>query len=164
VCEEWEAATRAASEAGIRTVNLRIGIVLMNGEGVLAKLVPMFRLGAGGVLGDGRQWMSCVAREDLIRTIRFLLTAEGVSGPVNGVGPEPVTNRQFTETLARVLHRPAVLPAPAFALKLALGADMARELLLSGQRAIPQRLQQAGFRFQYDTFEAALRGELQVPR
>jgi uncharacterized protein (TIGR01777 family) len=127
-------------------VRLRTGIVLDRSGGALKKQLPLFRLGLGGTLGSGAQWMSLISHHDLIRAIVFLLSAD-VTGPVNLVGPAPVTNRTFTSTLARALHRPAVIPAPSLALRVVLGTEMANELLLSSQRVEPRVLTAAGFDF-----------------
>lgn len=156
VCREWEAATEPAARAGIRVVHLRIGVVLHRDGGALASMLPVFRLGVAGRLGDGRQYISWIARDDLVGAILFLIGRDDVSGPVNACSPQPVTNAEFTRTLAAVLKRPAVLPAPAFALKLALG-EMADEMLLSSIRAVPAKLQAAGFVFAYPELEHALR-------
>ena len=156
VCRDWEAATKPAADAGIRVVNLRFGVILSAAGGALAKMLPPFRLGAGGVLGDGRQWMSWIALDDALGVIARALTDETLRGPVNVVAPQPVTNREFTGTLARVLRRPAVFPVPAFVLRLALG-EMADALLLSSQRVEPAKLAAAGYPFRFSKFEEALR-------
>jgi uncharacterized protein len=156
VCRRWEQATLPAADAGIRVVNTRLGVVLSRRGGALSTMLPVFRLGLGGTLGGGRQYMSWIALDDVVGAMRHLLRADGVAGPVNVVAPAPVTNREFTETLRRVLRRPAVLPAPAFALRLLLG-EMADEMLLSSTRARPERLTASGYRFQYPALEAALR-------
>lgn len=159
VCRAWEAETAVASEAGIRVVTLRIGLVLGQG-GLLARLAPLFRMGLGGRLGDGHQWMSWVSLEDLLGIATFALETDGLSGPVNAVGPAPVRNAEFTRTLARALHRPAFVPVPAFAARLALGTQMADELLLSSIRVQPAALLAAGYRFHHETLEAALGASL----
>jgi len=156
VCQAWEAATRPASDRGIRVVNLRFGMVLSGEGGALRAMLPAFKLGIGGVIGSGRQYMSWIAMDDLIGAIRFLLGDESLSGPVNMVSPHPVTNTEFTKTLGRLLHRPAIIPVPAFAVRLALG-EMADALLLASQRVEPARLLDAGFSFQYPGLEAALK-------
>lgn len=157
---DWEAELAPAHAAGIRTAAMRFGIVLAPGGGALAKMLPPFRLGLGGPLGSGRQVMSWIALADAVAAVRFLLAADGLAGPVNFTAPGAVTNREFAAALGRVLHRPAVLPAPAFALRLLLGRDMANELLLGGARIAPSRLLAAGFRFRYPDLESALRGIL----
>jgi uncharacterized protein (TIGR01777 family) len=159
VCRAWEESTRPAREAGVRVAHLRTGVVLSAKGGALAKMLTPFRLGVGGVLGDGSQFMSCIALEDLVRAIVHVLTNEGVDGPVNGVGPQAVTNREFTKALGRVLRRPTLLPVPAAVLKLALG-EMADELLLASTRVRPAALEAAGFEFVYPTVEDALRAAL----
>lgn len=159
VCRQWEEATQAAQRAGIRVVHVRFGVVLGNGPGALGKMLPIFRLGLGGRLGSGRQWMSWVSLEDAIAVVLFVLEHSELAGPVNLTAPNPVTNAQFTRALARQLHRPALLPAPAFALRLALG-EMANEALLSSERAFPTKLLAAGFRFAHPTIEDALAASL----
>jgi uncharacterized protein (TIGR01777 family) len=159
LCRAWEEAAEPARAAGIRVVHLRCGLVLGNTGGALARMLPIFRLGLGGPLGNGRQWMSWIALADLIAAVRFLLAAENLSGPINLVAPEPVTNAGFARAIGRALNRPAILPAPAFALRLAFG-EMADEALLSGAKVFPRRLLQAGFPFRYPTIDAALRTAL----
>jgi hypothetical protein len=155
LCLDWEAASFAASRAGIPVLHLRTGVVLSPGQGALARLVPLFRLGLGGRLGSGRQWMSWISLTDLTRAILFLLAGPPVSGPVNLTAPNPVTNLQFTHTLARQLHRPVFLPVPAPLLRLALG-QMADETLLASARAYPARLSTAGFTFTHPLLASAL--------
>lgn len=159
LCRQWEDAARPAVDAGIRVVHLRFGVVLGPGPGALAKMVPIFRLGLGGRLGSGRQWMSWISLADAIAAIVFALRTPTLVGPVNITAPNPVTNQHFTRALAGILHRPALLPAPAFALRLALGS-VADEALLSSARVFPSRLNVAGFqfihRFVEDAFTAAL--------
>jgi len=159
VGREWEAASAAAIVRGIRVVNVRIGIVLSPAGGALAKMLTPFRLGLGGVIGGGAQWMSWISLEDAIGVIRHALATDTLRGPINTVAPSPVTNAEFARTLARVLWRPAVIPMPAFALRLALG-EMADELLLSSTRAVPARLQADGFAFHHLTLEGAIRSVL----
>lgn len=156
VCEDWERATEPARKAGIRVVNLRIGIVLSPKGGALARMLPPFSLGLGGRLGHGRQFMSWISLPDLSAVILRALTDPGLSGPVNAVAPEPVSNREFTRTLGSVLNRPAFLPMPAFAARLAFG-ELAEALLLAGAKVRPGKLQAAGFTFQHPTLESALR-------
>lgn len=153
LCGEWEAAAEPASRAGIRVVHLRFGVVLARG-GALAKMFPAFRVGLGGRLGSGRQWMSWIALDDAVSAVRFLLTSE-VSGPFNLCAPAPVTNAEFTRALAGVLHRPAFLAVPGFALRAAFG-QMADEALLASARVHPTRLTQAGFSFAQPRLDAAL--------
>ncbi|MEM8864024.1 MAG: TIGR01777 family oxidoreductase [Planctomycetota bacterium] len=158
-CIAWEAATQPAWEAGIRVAQMRVGLVLTEEGGLLGKVLPLFKLGLGSVLGSGEQSMSWIARQDLVRAFVKVLEDESLHGAVNGVAPNAVTNRQFTKTLGDVLNRPTFLPAPAFALRLAAG-EMADELLLSGAHVQPTRLQQAGFEFELPELEAALRSIL----
>jgi hypothetical protein len=159
LCREWEAAATPAAQAGVRVVHMRFGVVLAPGAGALAMMLPIFRLGLGGRLGSGKQWMSWISLSDLVAAVRFLLESPSLHGAVNLVASHPVTNSQFTRTLARLLHRPAVLPAPAFALRLALG-QMADEALLSSTRVRPSMLINAGFGFTQPTIEAALNSAL----
>jgi uncharacterized protein len=159
VGREWEAASAAAIARGIRVVNLRFGVVLGAGGGALASMLPPFRLGLGGVIGGGAQWMSWIALDDAIGVIRHALSADVLRGPVNAVAPTPVTNAEFTRTLGRVLGRPTVLPVPALAVRLALG-EMADELLLGSLRVMPARLQTSGYQFRQPTLESALRATL----
>jgi uncharacterized protein (TIGR01777 family) len=156
VCREWEAATQTAVERGIRVVNLRIGVVLSPLGGALAKMLTPFKLGAGGVIGSGRQYMSWIALDDVVRAFHFALTNQSLLGPVNAVAPNPVTNRDFTRTLGRVLSRPTVFPMPAFAARLAFG-EMADALLLASTRVEPARLLAGSFIFRYPDLEGALR-------
>jgi uncharacterized protein (TIGR01777 family) len=155
VCQNWEAATAAASESGVRVVRLRTGIVLAKNGGALARQLPLFRLGLGGRLGDGRQYFSWVSLVDLVGIIVGVITLDALEGPVNATAPTPVTNAEMTRALGRALHRPAVLPVPRRALRLALGRDMAGELLGS-QRVLPARLQGVGHRFAHPEIATAL--------
>jgi uncharacterized protein (TIGR01777 family) len=159
VCRAWEAAARPAVEAGIRVVHLRFGVVLAAGAGALGKMTPLFRLGLAGRLGSGGQWMSWIALEDLTAAVGFILKSPEIVGAVNLTAPHPVTNSEFTRAMGRVLHRPALLPAPAFALRLAVG-QMADEALLSSARVMPSRLTAAGFQFARPTIESALAAAL----
>jgi uncharacterized protein (TIGR01777 family) len=159
VCRDWEAAAEPAREAGLRVVHPRIGLVLSADGGALARMLPAFRLGLGGRIGSGRQWMSWIALDDLVGLIHHALFDESWSGPVNAVSPAPTRNAEFTRVLARVLRRPSVLPAPAAALRLALG-EMARELLLGGSLVRSIVLPGSGFRFLLPELEGALRFEL----
>lgn len=154
-CKAWEAEVRRAEEGGIRTVRLRIGIVLGEDGGALAKMLPPFRWGLGGPLGSGRQWMSWVHLKDVIGLIHFLLEKKEASGAFNAAAPNPVTMSEFARTLGRVLHRPAFFPAPAFLLRILLG-EMA-ELLLTGQRVLPTRALEMGYPFRFPELEPALR-------
>jgi uncharacterized protein (TIGR01777 family) len=156
---DWEGATAPIGDAGVRVVLLRTGIVLSQTGGALAKLLPIFRLGGGGPLGSGTQWMSWITLDDHVRAMEHLLFAEGMRGAVNLTAPAPVRNADFAATLGRVLGRPAVLPVPAFALELLYG-EMARATLLAGQRVMPAALASAGFQFEAPTLEGALRSVL----
>jgi uncharacterized protein (TIGR01777 family) len=154
LCAAWEAATRPAEDAGIRVVHLRTAMVLGRDGGALAKLAPLFRLGLGGRLGSGRQWMSWVSEADAVSATLFALGNLGLTGAINVVAPNPVTNSEFTSELGRAVYRPALIPAPAFALRLAFG-EMADEALLASTRAVPRRLLEAGFRFEHPTLAEA---------
>jgi uncharacterized protein (TIGR01777 family) len=159
VCEQWEAAAKPASEAGVRTVLLRTGIVLTTKGGALKKQLPLFQLGLGGKFGNGKQWQSWISIDDEVGAIEHLLTAN-VSGAVNLTAPNPVTNAEFTSTLARVVKRPAFLPIPPFAPKAILGGELADALLFTGQRVIPAALNASGYQFVHPTLEVALRALL----
>lgn len=156
VAEAWESATELARVVGIRVVNLRLGIVLTPAGGALAQMLRPFGLGLGGPLGNGRQWMSWIALDDAIGALLHTLAIETLTGPVNAVAPEPVTNADFTRTLGRVLHRPTGFRVPAPVLRLTLG-EMADALLLSSTRVFPHRLQESGYRFHHPSLEGALR-------
>lgn len=155
VCRQWEAATQPAVGAGIRTVNLRIGVMLSAKGGALQKMLTPFRMGVGGRIGDGRQWWSWIAIDDLVGAVHHAIKADLLQGPVNAVAPKPVTNAEFTRVLAEVLHRPAIFPMPAFAARLAFG-DMADELLLASQRVEPSKLVGSGYPFQHSELKPAL--------
>ena len=154
LCREWEAAARAAERLGVRVVLPRIGVVLGKNGGALARMLPVFRLGLGGPLGNGTQWLSWIHLDDLIELLLFLLD-QAVGGPVNATAPHPVTNEEFSRVLGQTLERPVWLRTPAFVLKLLLG-QMAEELLLTGQRVLPARAEAMGFRFRYPTLSEAL--------
>jgi uncharacterized protein (TIGR01777 family) len=156
VCIEWENATRPAIEKGIRTVHTRFGIILDRKEGALAKMLPPFQMGIGGRVGDGKQWMSWIALEDVVSGLKFLMADTSVNGPVNFVAPNAVTNAEFTKVLGRVLSRPTFFPVPAFGVRLAFG-EMADALLLSSQKVKPGVLQEKGFSYKWPTLEPALR-------
>lgn len=156
LAREWEAESMRAESAGIRTVILRFAVILSTKGGALPRMLPPFKLGAGGRLGSGKQWMSWVALEDAVGIIRAAVTNVLIRGPVNVAAPAPVQNAEFTRVLARVLHRPAIFPAPAFVLRIALG-EMADSLLLASQRVIPERARAAGYKFRHDNLEFALR-------
>jgi uncharacterized protein len=169
LCRQWEAAAQPAVDAGIRVVHLRFGVVLAppaqprsnrgSNSGALARMLPIFRLGLGGRLGSGMQWMSWITLTDVLAAIFFILDTPSVAGPVNLTAPNPVTNADFTRTLARQIHRRAVLPVPALVLRLALG-EMADDALLSSARAYPARLITAGFQFAHPTLAHALASTL----
>jgi uncharacterized protein len=156
VCRAWEAAAKPAAGSGIRTVVVRIGIVLSPEGGALARMLTPFRLGLGGPVGSGRQYWSWITLEDLVGILRFAVATPSVTGPVNAVAPNPVTNAEFTRSLARTLRRPSVFPLPAFAARLALG-EMAEPLLLASARLRPERITGAGYRFRHPDLSEALR-------
>jgi len=155
VCRDWEAAAEPARRAGIRTVALRFGMVLAAHGGALAKMLPVFRMGLGGTLGDGRQWTSWITLSDAVRAMLFAIQNDVLSGAINVVSPNPVRNAELTQLLAQTLHRPAILPVPSAMLRLMLG-DFAKETLLASVRASPQKLLDAGFCFQYPSLADAL--------
>jgi uncharacterized protein len=155
VAVAWEQEARAAEQFGVRVVTPRIGVVLGRGGGALAQMLLPFRLGAGGRLGTGEQWMSWIALDDLVSLIEFAIADTALSGPVNAVAPNPVTNADFTRALAKALHRPAIFPVPAFALKILFG-EMS-QILLGGQRVLPQAALRAGFQFRFAQLSEALR-------
>lgn len=156
VCQAWEAAAQPAIKRGLRVAHLRIGLVLGASGGILAKMLPPFRLGLGGVLGGGTQYMSWIALDDLLAITGAILTDEALRGPVNVVAPGAVTNREFTKTLGRLLRRPTPVPVPAVALRLLFGA-LADEALLASARVVPAKLLSRRFAFRFPTLEAALR-------
>jgi uncharacterized protein (TIGR01777 family) len=162
LCRAWEGEAARAASSGIRTVIARFGIILCAEGGALPRMLTPFKFGAGGRLGSGKQWMSWIALEDVVRVLRAAIDDARWNGPVNLVSPEPVRNSDFTRVLASVLHRPAIFPAPALALRLALG-EMADALLLSSQRVLPECLEQYGFAFRYENLEAALHAVLAKP-
>jgi hypothetical protein len=153
--KDWEAEAMKAEALGIRVVLARIGIILARHGGALAKMMLPFKFGAGGKIGSGRQWMSWITLQDTVEILRLALENAAVRGPVNVVAPNAARNSEFTKELARAMHRPALFPAPAFALRLALG-EMADALLLSSQRVAPQKLQQLGYRFLHADLATAL--------
>jgi uncharacterized protein (TIGR01777 family) len=162
VSRDWEAATAAATRAGIRVVNMRNGVVLTTTGGALAKMLPAFRLGLGGPVGSGNQYLSWIALDDIINAILHLLNNQNLVGPVNMTAPSPVTNRDFAKILGKVLGRPAVVTVPAFALRMAFGTEGAA-MLQSGQRVLPARLSATGFDFSFEDVEPALRHLLAPP-
>ncbi len=158
LARDWEQASLPAADAGIRTVQMRIGIVLSPKGGALRKMLLPFKLGVGGRVGDGRQWMSWIDLQDIVGAIQHLLRSDLIHGPVNLVAPKSVTNAEFTKTLGSVLSRPAIFPVPPFAVRLAFG-EMADELLLAGQRVEPTRLISSGYPFRYPTLKASLESQ-----
>ena len=163
VCVEWEKATALATEKGIRVVNTRFGVILDTNGGALKKMLPPFRLGLGGKIGSGKQWMSWISLDDVVGALNFALDNGALAGPVNFVAPNPVTNAEFTKTLGKVLSRPTLFPIPAFGIKLLFG-EMGEALLLGGQRVAPERLMATGYTFQHAQIEAALRDILKEAR
>ncbi len=159
VTELWENATAPAADAGIRVVNLRLGLVISGRGGALKQMLLPFKLGLGGRVGNGRQWVSWIAMGDLVRAIEHVIATEDFSGPVNTVAPNPVTNANLARTLGRVLRRPALLPLPKFAAVTLLG-QMGRELLLTSARLSAEKLLSSGFSFHHEDLESALRSEL----
>ena len=160
VARDWEAETAPAMGAGVRVVNTRFGIVLSVDGGALKLMLPPFKLGLGGKVGDGRQWIPWVALQDAVRAIRFALEHDSVRGPVNVVAPDPVTNAEFVKTLGDVLGRPTVFSVPAAVLRIALGEEMAEATVLVSQKVMPRGLETAGFDFRYPELEGALRAEV----
>jgi uncharacterized protein len=160
ICRDWEAAAIKGEQFGMRTVIARFGIILSKKGGALPPMLTPFKLGGGGRIGSGKQWMSWVALDDAVTALRQAITDPAISGPINVVAPNPARNAEFTKALARVLHRPAILPVPAFTLRLILG-EMADALLLSSQRVLPKKLTQHHFQFQYADLESALRRAIQ---
>ena len=156
LAQEWEAATRPAVEAGIRVVSLRFGVVLSPQDGALRKMLPAFRWGVAGTVGSGRQYWSWIALDDAAGAIHHALRTDSLTGPVNAVSPSPVTNRDFTKTLGRVLARPTWMPVPATVIRWVVG-EMADELLLSSARVVPRRLMETGYDFRHNDLEEALR-------
>ena len=156
VCREWEEASRIAAEAGIRTVNLRIGLVLSGKGGALPKMLTPFKLGLGGRIGSGKQWWSWVHVDDIVGAVQHVLRTKSLSGAVNMVGPNPVRNAEFTKVLASVLGRPAFFPVPGFALGLAFGRTAAQELFLASQRVEPGKLKGSGYEFRFADLRGAL--------
>jgi uncharacterized protein len=163
VCKQWEAASVPAQDAGIRTVNVRTGIVLAREGGALARMLTPFRLGIGGRIGSGTQYMSWVSIDDEVGAIMHALENDNVRGPMNATGPNPVTNREFTATLGHVLHRPTVLPTPLAPLRLLYGPELVSSLLLFSQRVEPSVLRATGYEFRHPSLEAALRAVLDRP-
>jgi uncharacterized protein len=161
VCRDWEAATAAAERAGTRVVRARTGLVISPSGGLMGQLKPLFAIGLGGRLGSGKQYMPWISLDDEIGAIRFALEHDELSGPVNLSGPDPVTNAEFTKAVGEAMGRPTPLAVPAFALRLALGADLVDEMALIGQRAVPAALRTHGYPFQHATLAAALTAALE---
>jgi uncharacterized protein (TIGR01777 family) len=157
ICREWEGEAEKARELGVRVVLLRSGLVLSRAGGFLGKILPPFRFGVGGHVGTGKQWLPWIHIDDEIRLIRHALATPAITGALNAVAPEPVTNAELTTSLGRALGRPTVFSAPAFALRLALGGEMASELILASQRAMPVRTLESGFKFQHPLLGPALK-------
>lgn len=155
VCAEWEQATALATEKGIRVLNARFGVILDTNGGALKKILPPFRMGVGGKVGSGKQWMSWIALDDVVGALSFALAGDLLRGPVNFVAPNPVTNAEFTKTLGKALSRPTLFPLPAFGVRLIFG-EMGEALLLGGQRVEPERLKSGGYQFQYPELSGAL--------
>jgi uncharacterized protein (TIGR01777 family) len=160
VCVAWEAAAQSARDAGVRVVHPRIGVVLSKDGGALAKMLPIFKLGGGGKLGDGKQWWSWIAIDDVVGAILFALTNPKVTGPVNLTAPNPVTNADFTKVLGRVIHRPTAVPVPAAALRIAMGSETATETALASVRVLPNRLLEYGYEFRHADLREALQNVL----
>jgi len=155
VSKEWEGEARRAEDAGIRTVLLRTGIVLSKDGGALGTMLLPFKMGVGGVIGSGQQWMSWISLDDHVEAINFAIENENIRGALNAVSPHPVTNEEFTKTMGEVLYRPTFIPLPQFAVSMLMG-EMGDELLLTSTKVIPKRLEDAGFQFQYPDLKAAL--------
>jgi uncharacterized protein (TIGR01777 family) len=162
VCEEWETATHSAAETGVRVVNLRIGVVLAKHGGALQAMLPAFRLGLGGPIGDGRQFMSWITLDDVVGAFLFALTNDGLQGPVNAVAPQPVRNLEFVRSLGNALHRPAFFPLPAFVVRTVFG-EMGEALLLGSARVRPAKLEVAGYAYRHPDLGEALQATLSQP-
>jgi uncharacterized protein (TIGR01777 family) len=158
-CKAWEAAAQPACNLGMRVVHLRLGVVLSKKGGALGKMLPLFQFGLGGRLGSGTQWMSWISERDVVRSAWFLMEHNDLAGPMNLTAPQPVTNAEFTRSLAAAVQRPALLPVPQSALRLAFG-EMAQQTMLASQRVLPKRLEEAGFRFEDPDIGSALRALL----
>jgi len=163
VCRDWEAAAAAGEEAGMRVVRLRIGVVLSTQGGALAKMLKPFKLGLGGIVGNGKQYWSWVGLQDVVEVMQETVSNESLRGPINVVSPNAMTNHDFTKVLGSVLRRPTIFPLPAFVAKLMLG-EMADELLLGSARVVPEALTTSGFQFQHADLETCLRHELNLSR
>jgi len=163
VCQKWEEATALATEKGIRVVNTRFGVILDTEGGALKKMLPPFRMGVGGKIGSGKQWMSWIALDDVVGALNFALTNDALAGPVNFVAPNPVTNAEFTKKLGQALSRPTLFPMPAFAVKLLFG-EMGEALLLGSERVAPKRLIGEKYEFRFSQLEPALAHILEKPQ
>jgi uncharacterized protein len=161
VCRDWENATAVAEHAGARVVRARTGLVISPSGGLMGRLKPLFAVGLGGRLGSGQQYMPWISLDDEVGAIRFALENDEIAGPVNLSGPDPATNAEFTRAVGEAMHRPAPFVVPAVALRLALGAELVDEMLLTGQRAVPAVLRKHGYRFQHPTLRAALTAALE---
>ena len=159
VARQWESATEPAARAGIRVVLVRFGVVLSGEGGALAKMLTPFKMGVGGRVGSGKQWMSWVSLDDVAGAIEHAINSSALRGPVNVVSPSPVTNEEFTKRLGEVLHRPTIFPMPEFAVKLAFG-EMGESLLLGSQRVVPRKLQESGYKFIHPELTDALRAAI----
>lgn len=157
---DWEAESMKAQEFGARVVIPRFGIVLSKDGGALAKMITPFSFGLGGTVGSGEQWMSWIALPDLVRMIQFLINNDRIKGALNATAPHPVTNKEFTDTLGKVLNRPTIIPVPGFGVKLLFG-EMGENLLLEGAKVLPEKVLEAGFKFEYPELEAALKQALE---
>jgi uncharacterized protein (TIGR01777 family) len=155
ISKNWEAEAIKAEDFGVRVVRLRIGVVLSAGGGALAQMLTPFKFGLGGTIGSGRQWMSWIALEDVVRIVNFALENENLNGAINAVAPNAVKNEEFTDALGAILHRPTILPLPAFAVNLAFG-EMGNALLLDSKRVVPKKLEESGFEFQFPDLKSAL--------
>jgi len=163
LCVDWEAATAPAGDAGIRVVTIRTGIVLAAHGGALKQMLLPYKLGLGGRIGSGAQYMSWIALDDHVDAVRHLLATDSISGPVNLTAPKPVTNTEFTHALGGALHRPTLLPTPLFPLKAIYGGELVQHLLVEGQRVVPRVLETSGFDFTYPEIDGALRAVLAAP-
>ena len=159
VCKEWEDSTAPAAEAGIRVVNLRIGVVISKDGGALASMLLPFKMGAGGRVGSGKQYWSWIHLQDVVGVIRHAIDNENLNGPVNTVSPEPATNAEFTKVLGQILRRPTIIPMPAPLARIVLG-EMANDLLLASARVLPRKLEQSGYQYHYPDLQSALAAEL----
>lgn len=160
VCRAWEAEANKAQRENLRVAITRFGVVLDPKGGALNKMLLPFKMGAGGILGDGRQYMSWIGMHDLVKAIEYILETDDLKGPINMTAPNPATNQDFTSALGHVLHRPTIFPAPAFILNIVLG-QMAQEMLLEGNRVMPDQLTSKGFKFDYPNLENALKHEIE---